>query len=105
MSKLWGEAAGLSGITGLIGATFIYLVLFVLMLNWEFCMSVSVLVVLVFVSVMVMLVSDIVMVILMSVRDLIMIFTMSYGLRMMCGVNSVLSIEVLSQGIYVYLNE
>jgi hypothetical protein len=68
-------------------------------------MSVSVLVVLVSISVMVMLVSDIVMVILMLVRDLVMIFTMSYGLCMMCGVNFVLSTEVLSHGIYVYLNE
>jgi hypothetical protein len=86
-------------------ATTSYLAMFIILLNCEYHVSVSVFVGLVSIRVSIWWYSDFVMVMLLSVKDLLVIFIVCYGAYLMCVVASVLSAEGVGHGILIYLNE
>jgi hypothetical protein len=91
MSKFWEVCDGVSGLEEFLVVTTSYLVMFIVLVNCAYHVSVSAFVGLVSVRVNFWWCSDTVMVMLLSVKDLLVIYSVCYGAYLMCDVASVLS--------------
>jgi hypothetical protein len=86
MSKSWEVYDGVSGLEEFFVVTTSYLVMFIVLLNCEYHVSVSAFVRLVSVRVSLWWCSDSVKVMLLSVKDLLVIYSVCYGAYLMCVV-------------------
>jgi hypothetical protein len=82
-----------------------YLVMFIVLVNCAYHVSVSAFFELVSVRVSFWWCSDSVMVMLLPVKDLLVIYYVCYGAYFMCVVAFVLSTEDFGHGIFIYFNE